>query len=109
MSEELTRAEYQAVLRQDFTTFVARLLPRTQSAGRAGDELAPGSHRRQADRGAARQDPAADYQPATASSEIPDGLDRLSGLVSRARRRRFCASAMPRISPTSSPVTAAAS
>jgi hypothetical protein len=34
---------------------------------------------------APRQDPAADHQPATASSKVADRLDRLSGLVSRAR------------------------
>jgi hypothetical protein len=32
MSEDLTRAEYEALLRQDFATFAA-LLPRAQSAG----------------------------------------------------------------------------
>ena len=75
------------------------------------DQLASRGHRRQADRGAGRQDPAADHQPAAAPSQILDGLDRVSGLVSRARSRRpsSSASAMPRISPTSSPAIAAAS
>src|SRR3984893_9952501 len=60
------------------------LLSGPQPAGRSGDELASRGHRRQADRGAGRQDPAADHQPATPSSEILDGLDRVSGLVSGA-------------------------
>jgi hypothetical protein len=48
-------------------------------------ELASRGHRGQADRRAGRQDPAPYHQPATAPSEIANGLDRLSGLVDRSR------------------------
>src|SRR5260370_41340847 len=57
------------------------LLPGSQPANLPGDELAPRGHRRQADRSAGEQDPAADHQPAPAASQILAGLDCLSGLV----------------------------
>src|ERR1700719_3561106 len=47
--------------------------------------LAPRSDRRRADRGTGGQDPAADHQPGAPPPQIADGLDRFSGLVSRAR------------------------
>src|SRR5215468_9514851 len=85
MIEGLTRAEYDALLRNDFSLFVARcfheLNPQTELAMNWHLEVIAA----QADRGAGRQDPAADYQPATAASQILDGLGRPSGLVSRAR------------------------
>jgi hypothetical protein len=60
------------------------LLPRPQPAGRARDELASRGHRGEADRGARRQDPAADHQPAASSFEIADGLDRVPCVLPRA-------------------------
>jgi len=45
MSEELTRAEYEALLRQDFTTFVARCFHELNPQAELGDLLAPGRRR----------------------------------------------------------------
>ena len=85
MIENLTRAEYEVLLRHDFATFAARcfqdLNPQTDLAMNWHLEVIA-AKLTAVRRG---QDPAADHQPATPSSEILDGLDRLSGLVSRAR------------------------
>src|ERR1700756_4353897 len=61
----------------------ALFLP-AQPASGVPDELAHRGHRRQARRGARRQDPAVDHQPAAAPPQIIDGFDRVSGLVSGA-------------------------
>jgi hypothetical protein len=52
MFENLTPAEYDTLLRQDFATFAARCFHDLNPAGRAGDELAYRGHRRQARSGA---------------------------------------------------------
>ena len=80
----LTPAEYETVLRQDFATFAARCFHDLNPQA----ELAMSWHLEviaaKAERGARRQDPAADHQPAAAPPQIADGLDRVSGLVSGA-------------------------
>ena len=62
MIEHLTRAEYEALAAAGLHHLRRALLPRPQSAGGAGDELASRGHRRQADRREPEQDPAADHQ-----------------------------------------------
>ena len=52
MIENLTRVEYDTLLRQDFCHLRRALLLRSKPADRAGDELAYRNHRRQARRGA---------------------------------------------------------
>ena len=85
MIEDLTRAEYEAVLRHDFATFVVRCFHELNPQA----ELAMNWHieviAARADRGAARQDPPPHHQFATAPPQVLDGLGRLSRLVSRAR------------------------
>ena len=80
--KDLTRAEYDALLRTDFALFAARcfhdLNPQTELAMNWHLEVIAAKLM------AVRQDPTADHQPATAPPEILAGLDRLSGLVSRA-------------------------
>ena len=108
MFENLTPAEYQVLLRQDFVSFAARCFQDLNPQA----ELAMNWHLEviAAKLTAVREgkNPASDYQPAAASSEILDGLDRLPGLVSGARPVGPDP-VMPRSSPTSSPATAAAS
>ena len=108
---DLSPCEYKAILRSDLRLFRAALFLRAEPAGRVRDELAHRGHRRQADRGARGQDPAADHQPAAAPPQIacwPRSPFR-PGVSGTTRRPRSSASAMPRISPTSSPAIAAAS
>src|SRR5215471_5958480 len=85
MIEGLTRAEYDALLRNDFALFAARCFHDLNPQA----ELAMNWHLEViAAKLAAVRDgeiPPADHQPATASSEILAGLDRLSGVVSGAR------------------------
>jgi len=47
MIENLTRAEYDVLLRQDFATFAQRCFRDLNPPDRAGDELASRNHRRQ--------------------------------------------------------------
>jgi len=56
MIENLTRAQYETLLRQDLTTFTARCFCELDPQTRLAIELVPRGHFRQADGGARRPD-----------------------------------------------------
>src|SRR5258708_10527612 len=99
MIENVTRAEYAALLRQDFGTFAARcfhdLNPQAELALNWHLEVI--AAKLTAVRG--RQDPATDHQPAAAPPEVADGLDCLPGVVSGARS--FCPDPLRQLCPGS--------
>ena len=110
MSDDLTRSEYEALLRQDFTTFIARCFQELNPQA----ELAMNWHLEviaaklmEVRRGTIKRLiinlPPRHLKSLMASIAFPPGV---SGTIPR---RRSSASATPRISPTSSPATAAAS
>ena len=110
MSDDLTRSEYEALLRQDFTTFIARcfqeLNPQAVLAMNWHLEVIA-AKLMEVRRGTIKRliinMPPRHLKSLMASIAFP------AWCLGHDPRPRSCASAMPRISPTSSPATAAAS
>jgi hypothetical protein len=81
----------------------AAVCPRAQSADPVRDQLACRGRRNEAGRHVQGPEPAADHQCGAAPSEVAAGLDRLSGLVPRARPERPDSLCQPRAGPPFAP------